>query len=172
MKRLNLGCGNDYRCNYINLDCVKLKDVDVVHNLNEYPYPFIDNEFDEILCDNVLEHLESIVKPLEELHRITKPKGKLIIIVPIFPSVWAMSDPTHKSFYTWFTFNYFRENDGLNYYSKARFNILKRKIRFQKPFFIIEWIVNSTELFKKVYVLFFSMLIPSQFLNVELEIIK
>jgi predicted SAM-dependent methyltransferase len=172
MKKLNLGCGKDIKEGYINLDIVKLPKVDIVHNLNKYPYPFKDNEFDEISCDSVLEHLEDIKNPMEELWRISKKGAKIIITVPMFPSVWAMADPTHKSFYTYFTFNYFREEDYLNYYTKARFKILKRRIVFWSPFSFLTTLVNLSELSKKAYAHFFSMLIPANELRVVLEVVK
>ena len=75
MKRLNIGCGKKNKNGYINLDLLKLPNVDVVHDLNQFPWPFKKNEFDEILCDNVLEHLNDTIKPIEELWRITKNKG-------------------------------------------------------------------------------------------------
>ena len=46
--KLNLGCGRDIREGYVNLDKAGLDGVDVVHDLNVFPYPFEDNEFDEI----------------------------------------------------------------------------------------------------------------------------
>ena len=72
MTKLNLGCGQYPKPGYVNLDMVNLQGVDIIHNLNNYPYPFNENEFDEVLCHHVLEHLEDIVKPLEEIWRITK----------------------------------------------------------------------------------------------------
>ena len=65
MRKLNVGCHRDYREGYINLDCKgffgtkkkfvynkgwinldegKSKKPDIIHNLNNYPYPFEDNE--------------------------------------------------------------------------------------------------------------------------------
>lgn len=172
MKKLNLGCGKDIKKGYVNLDHVKLPGVDVIHDLDKYPYPFKDNTFDLVYCDNVLEHLDSIIKPAEELWRITKKGGKIVVIVPIFPSIWAMTDPTHKQFFTYITFNYFRPEDNLNYYSKARFNILKRKIIFLRYMKFLEWIVNPLEIFQKIYYFFFSFLFPAEFLYFELEVVK
>ncbi|MEK6855963.1 MAG: methyltransferase domain-containing protein [Nanoarchaeota archaeon] len=177
MKKLNLGCGKDIRKGYVNLDTVKLKGVDVVQDLEKFPWSLKNNEFDEVYCDNVLEHLSDIIKPMEELWRITKNGGKIIVKVPIFPSVWAATDPTHRSFYSYVTFNYFREGDGLNYYSKARFKILKRKIEFGRytqlwNTGIMEWLVNLCEMTKKIYYFYFSFLIPASSLYVELEPIK
>lgn len=172
IKRLNVGSGKVILPGYVNLDSVKLPGVHVVHNLEKYPWPFKDNEFDEILCDNVLEHLSSIIRPMEELWRISKAGGRIIVKVPIYPSIWAFTDPTHKSVYTFLTFNYFRINDGLNYYSKARFFIKKRKIRFHRYFKFLDWIINSTEITQKIYYFFFSFLLPANSLYFELITIK
>ena len=57
MRRLNLGCGRKIFKNSVNLDRVKLDGVDVVHDLNKFPYPFKDESFDEIKALAVLEHL-------------------------------------------------------------------------------------------------------------------
>ena len=40
MKRLNIGCGKKNKNGYINLDLLKLPNVDVVHDLNQFPWPF------------------------------------------------------------------------------------------------------------------------------------
>ena len=172
MKKLSLGCGRRIRKDYVNLDCVKLPGVDVIHNLNKYPYPFKDNEFDEVLAESVLEHLDNIIAPIEEIWRISKKGARIKISVPIFPSVWAMADPTHKSYYTFFTFNYFREEDELNYYSKARFKIIKRDVIFLNPFSFLNGLINLFPFITKVYAIWFSMLFPANELHFELEVIK
>lgn len=172
MKKLNLGSGKDIKKDFINLDSVKLPGVNVIHNLNKYPWPFKRNEFDLIYSSHVLEHLDSIIKPMEEIWRISKPGARRVIKVPIFPSIGAAADPTHKRFYTYLTFNYFRPEDSLNYYSKARFKIIKRKIVFSSltPFFT--WFFNLSEKMQKFYTLFLSFLIPANSLYFELETIK
>jgi len=55
MKKLNLGCGEDYKEGYINLDILDNEFVDVIHDLNKFPYPFKDDEFGEIYIHHVLE---------------------------------------------------------------------------------------------------------------------
>ena len=72
MKKLNLGCGRDFRNGYINLDFVKNKGVDIIWDLNKYPYPFKNPEFDEILVYNIMEHLDKPNDFVRELWRIGK----------------------------------------------------------------------------------------------------
>lgn len=170
--KINIGCGKNIRKGYLNLDSVKLPNVDVVHDLNKYPWPLKDNTFDEVLCDNVLEHLDSIIEPMEEIWRISRNKNKIIIKVPIYPSIWAMADPTHKQFFTYMTFNYFRPEDSLNYYSKARFNIIKRKIVFHKLLSPLTWFFNLSEQMQKFYYIFLSSILPANSLYFELKTLK
>jgi predicted SAM-dependent methyltransferase len=88
--KLNLGCGNDIKNGYINLDLIKSKGIDVVHNLNIYPYPFKENSFDEIYSSHIIEHLDNPSKFIEELWRISKNKGKIIIKTPTFQMVLCL----------------------------------------------------------------------------------
>lgn len=171
-KKLNIGCGKDPKKGYINLDITKLPHVDVVHNLDKYPWPFKDNTFEEVFCDNVLEHLESITKPIEEIWRICKPKAKIIVKVPIFPSVYAAVDPTHKQFFTYMTFDYFGANYPLNYYSKARLKIVKRRIIFSRGLPGLTTFFNCSERMQKFYTVALSFLIPANSLYFELEVVK
>jgi SAM-dependent methyltransferase len=50
---------------------------------NEYSYPFPDNSFDVVLAGNVIEHVKEIWTWMDELARIAKPNGKVIIICPV-----------------------------------------------------------------------------------------
>ena len=171
MKKLNLGCGKDSKEGWVNLDSIKIKGVDVVHDLNKYPWPFKDNTFDEIEAFMILEHLDSIVKPLEEIWRISKNKAVIKIKVPFFPSVYSMSDPTHKQFFTYFTFDYFTPKNYMNYYSKARFKIVERKVIFSWNKFlnVFGFFIN---LIPKFYSRYLSFLMPSNEIDIKLEVIK
>ena len=107
MKRLNLGCDRDYREGWINLDCHRNLKADVIHDLNKFPWPFKDNEFDFVLACHVLEHLYDIPKVMKEIHRITKKYGIIEIYVPYFNSFNAFRDCTHVRFFTWDTLSPF-----------------------------------------------------------------
>ena len=48
-----------------------------------YNYPIEDNTYDIVLSGQVMEHVPKIWTWIEELKRITKPGGKIIIIIPI-----------------------------------------------------------------------------------------
>jgi SAM-dependent methyltransferase len=94
MKKLHLGCGQNYYKGWINLDRNPDNFSDLMHDLEVYPWPFEDNTFDEIWADQLLEHLSDVPKAVREVHRILKPGGVFSGQVPYCGSVWAFIDPT------------------------------------------------------------------------------
>ena len=46
--KLNLGAGKDIRRDYVNHDIADIDGIDVVHNLNNFPWPWGEDRFDEI----------------------------------------------------------------------------------------------------------------------------
>jgi len=171
-KKINLGSGKDIKKDYLNIDSVKLNGVDLVLNLNKYPWPLKSDYFEEIYADNILEHLDSIIKPMEEIWRVSTNKARIIIKVPSFPGVNSAADPTHKQFFTYTSLDYFRKEDNLNYYSKARFKIINKKLIFHNYLKFFNWFFNLSEKMQKFHHLFLSNFIPSQSLYFELETIK
>lgn len=58
-----------------------LEDVDYP-NVDIQSMPFNDEEFDMVLCNHVIEHVEKDDLALKELFRILKPRGKVLITIP------------------------------------------------------------------------------------------
>ena len=99
MKKLNLGCGGNYKEGWVNLDVIDVKK-DIKHDLNKLPYPFKDNTFDEVLMRMILEHLDNPLIKLKEIIRICKKGAKLTIIVPHAFSYANVTDLQHKTNFT------------------------------------------------------------------------
>ena len=55
--RLNLGCGYNKREGFVNVDSSPHCAPDLIHDLEEFPWPWADSSIDEILMVYVLEHL-------------------------------------------------------------------------------------------------------------------
>jgi len=113
-KKLNLGCGPDYMEGWVNVDIGDCRK-DIEHNLEQFPYPFQDNEFKEIIMINCIEHIsrENFPSCAKELHRISVPSGKIYIKAPYYLSRNAFTDFTHKNFMTEESFGYFDANSHL-----------------------------------------------------------
>jgi SAM-dependent methyltransferase len=127
--KLYFGCGNHKIEGFIGVDKIKAASVDIVHDMNLYPYPFGESTVEEVLLLNILEHFPDIIKVMEEIWRICKNGALIRVGVPYYNSPGAYQDPTHKSFFTENTFDYFTEAgttplSEFNYYSSARFKIL------------------------------------------------
>jgi len=112
--KLNLGCGNDYRKGWVNVDTGNCRK-DLHHDIEELPLPFADDTFDEVLMMHVLEHVERKTFPafMRELHRICRPGALIHIEVPYYNSRNAWTDFTHKNFFTEDSFGYFDRNSPL-----------------------------------------------------------
>lgn len=128
---INLGCGRTRIPDSIGVDRVKIEgSVDIVHDLDITPYPFVDNYADEIHSYHVLEHLHDPLKKLEEIHRILKPNGVLHLRVPHFSSMGAFSDITHLRPFGYTSFDCLEEGSYHSFYTNVRFKILKREIKY------------------------------------------
>ncbi len=173
MKRLNLGCGKDIKPSsqgWVNLDELSLPGVDVISNLNK-KLPFKNNEFDEVFCSHVLEHVNDLIFTMKEIHRITKNKGKVIIRGPHFSCGVSYWDPTHKRFFSYFTFDYFTSK---TFYETPKFKIKFRKLNFTRMNFtflnpILNPLINLTPL---IYERFFCWIFPCSEVIAELEVLK
>jgi SAM-dependent methyltransferase len=126
---LDVGCGNKKVPNAIGLDTCLLPGVDVVHDLNCFPYPFADDSIDEIHINHVLEHVPDVMATMEELWRICRGGAKLHIRVPHFTGILAWKDPTHRRSFTSESFGYFGEN-GYSFYTHARYQVVSVRLQY------------------------------------------
>lgn len=94
-KKLNLGCGEDKKQGYVNLDWSPRYSPDIVHDLNALPYPFEANTFDLVEASHVIEHLDRPFAVMNELHRILKPGGRARIKVPHFSRGFTHAEHAH-----------------------------------------------------------------------------
>lgn len=156
-RKLNIGAGEfdrglNNRRDYLNVDIVKTKGIHKVVDLNKFPYPFEDNHFEEILAIEVLDHLDDIMKVMQEMHRILKPGGKIIISVPYFTSNKAWIHPQHKRAFSYETFDFFvvdkmAKMEDERTFKQMKFSKIKKKLILPKGLhfynYLFEPIVNA-----------------------------
>lgn len=89
-RKINLGSGKDYRMDCINVDVNPLWNPDFLSLDGLEP-----NNFDEIIANDVLEHVSDLVVTMTNCLQLLRVGGIMNIIVPYDLSLGAWSDPTH-----------------------------------------------------------------------------
>jgi len=173
-KKLHIGCGRDIKKGYVNLDFLNQPGVDVVHDMNKLPWPFKDNTFDEVYGEHILEHVD-LISTMKEIHRICK-KGALIKVRgPHFSCGVSYRDPTHKTLFSYFIFDYFsNEKDYYKRTERGLFKIKKRRLNFTRfAFTPLNKIFNPLiNLNPSIYERFFCWILPCSEVLFELEVLK
>ncbi|MFC2081662.1 methyltransferase domain-containing protein [Candidatus Bipolaricaulota bacterium] len=127
---LDLGCGTAKEEGAIGVDRICLPDVDVIADLDEYPYPFADNTFDVIYLNDVIEHLPDTMATMEDVHRISRPNARIFIRVVNWNSHYTAMDPTHVKSFTENTFDFFGQREVRSYYTHARFDVVNVDLQY------------------------------------------
>jgi hypothetical protein len=95
--KLNLGCGENHLEGWVNVD--KFGNPDVKHDLEIFPWPWVDNSVIEVFLNHVLEHLgrdtDTYLNIIKELYRVCQYKAQIKIIVPHHRHDFFFDDPTH-----------------------------------------------------------------------------
>lgn len=178
--KINLGAGGDIRIGFVNHDIVALPGINVVHDLNKYPWPWDDLSADEVVAKDLLEHLVEFMPAMEEIFRVLKPGGKLYLKVPYWNGWSRQADPTHRRGFHELTFKFFDPTSPYcqerHYYTAARFHIVHEAFVLAPftPYFAIpgvgEICVKNT-LLKRVVGLIGNMF-SNVILDLELELVK
>jgi len=162
MIKINLGCGNDYKEGWVNVDFNKEVKSDICADFTK-KLPFKDDYADMVLLDNVLEHIKSdkYLFFLEELHRICKKGAKIHIYVPHYSGMYALKHPTHYSYFGIGSFDTMRPEECFSgeRYTKARFKLKRERLLFFHHNLIsfgllsklpINWLFNFSRLWQQI----------------------
>jgi SAM-dependent methyltransferase len=155
--RLNLGCGLRRCEGYFGIDQVALPTADILADLNEPLSLIPDNSVDAVYSRHALEHVENFLPLMAELHRVTRPGGRIEIIVPHFSNPYGYSDPTHVRQFGLYTFFYFADEEDQPrrkvpaFYCPQRFEIesihiqLLKRSRIGRPAAALsQWFINRS----------------------------
>jgi glycosyltransferase involved in cell wall biosynthesis len=80
-------CLRELQRTYSEYETVKVRTLDISRN----SYPELEM-YDTIVCLNVLEHIEDDVDALRNMHKLLKPKGRLVLYVPANPRLYCEID--------------------------------------------------------------------------------
>jgi hypothetical protein len=155
--RLNLGCGLRHRQGFFGIDQVALPTADIIADLNKPLALLPDNSVEEVYSRHALEHVENFLPLMAELHRVTRPGGRIEIIVPHFSNPYGYSDPTHVRQFGLYTFFYFADEEDQPrrkvpaFYCPQRFEVetiriqLLKRSRIGRPAAVLtQWFINRS----------------------------
>jgi len=105
---LNLGSNDDHRPGFINVD--RVQPADQIADLTVFPWPWATSSVRCIAASHIVEHLPDRISTMNEMHRVLKPGGRLVIDVPsaAHGSGFAQ-DPTHCSAWSMNSFGYYED---------------------------------------------------------------
>ena len=161
---LDLGCGPFGKIeNSIGLDINPAPHVDIVHDLDDYPYPFDDNSFEHIEMSHIIEHIRTPARSMDEIYRIAMPDASIRIVTPHYTSQLSYGDLTHYHHFGHVTFTHLC-NSG-------NFQLLKSRIIFT-DFYRIIGISILANWFPRRWEKYTSFMFPAMYVDVELRVIK
>jgi len=164
MKILDVGCGpHSKKEGSIGLDKRPAPHVDVVHDLDVYPYPFPDNEFDWIDMSHIIEHVARPLHLMNEVHRIAKPGATVRIITPHYTSQLSYGDLEHFHHLGYITFSTL-QNTGL-------YVIRRHKLHFTDIYKVMG-ISLLANWFPRRWEKYFGFIFPAFYIEVWLEVLK
>jgi SAM-dependent methyltransferase len=174
MTTLVLGCGLKKPEGSIGIDTNPETAADILYDLNRTPYPLKANQFERILCHDILEHLDNIIPVMQEIHRIGTPGALVDIKTPHFSSILSWNDPTHKHHFSRTSFDYFTngpERWRTQFYTKEKFASLKQEITFTSapPSLLGKGLYLLSP---RLYEHHFAWIFPAKGLHVVLKILK
>ena len=132
MKMLDVGAGLNKYPGAMSIDSNALSKPDFLHDLNIFPWPIPDNEFDRVYSSHCLEHLGDPKKAVEEIWRVGKPGAEVVIKVPHCSSRVAWTDIEHTRGFSMHSFRRFSPESSRVSGNKMILKLEKVKLIWQQ----------------------------------------
>jgi SAM-dependent methyltransferase len=166
---LDVGCGSKKYPGAVGVDVSAETDADVVLDLDRPPYEELETDsFDQVLCQDVLEHVAEPVRVMEELHRVTRPGGRIHVRTPHFSSVLAYGDPTHRHYFSTVAVRSLAE-PGFAHYTSVRMRVVGLWLDFWTPFRLVG-IAALANRNLELYERYFAFRFPAMNIRAEFEV--
>jgi len=106
---LDIACGGNKQKGFVGIDIRPEPGVDIVHDLEKFPWPIEDESCLIVMGSHIIEHIKPwlTIDFFNEIWRIMKPNGQLMLSTPYGGSAGFWQDPTHCNGFTETTFWYF-----------------------------------------------------------------
>ena len=135
--KLNIGSGRERLLGFLCVDNnSNAGNVDIVHNLDLFPWPFEESSAAEVEMDHVLEHLEDTIRVIEELYRICANQALIHIRTPHFSCNWT--HPGHKRAIGVGLFDHFDQSLD-EHYGRCQFQVEQIRLHWMRPRYQTSW---------------------------------
>ncbi|HEX5735553.1 MAG TPA: methyltransferase domain-containing protein [Blastocatellia bacterium] len=178
---LDIGCGTNKIPGAIGMDINPRTAADVIHDLDDLPYPFDDDEFDEVVGRHVIEHVRDPLAVMSELHRITRAGGVVKIVVPHWTNPDWATDLTHRNHLNSYSFrNLTDERAVFPFYTTVRFRQRAARVTVLKIWKLMgfEFFINldrkhpRLRFFRQIWEHYLNAIARGKEIHFELEVVK
>jgi SAM-dependent methyltransferase len=191
VKILDLGCGDRKTPGAFGVDLHPFAGVDLVHDLDQTPWPLADNTYERVVAHHIIEHVRQPIALMNELHRVAKPDAEVEIVTPHFSNRCAYADPSHQRALSVRAFDFFtgsaprplhRRAVAANYLFEHRFtydrlagvapfSLVRVELTFSRVFRWcgVAWLANR---FLDFYEFYLAWLWPARDIRVTLRAAK
>jgi SAM-dependent methyltransferase len=174
---LDVGCGRQKYPGSIGIDMNPDTAADVLCHIDRGYLPFRDNSFDEVRAIHLIEHVENVIRTVEEFHRVTRAGGIVFLVTPHYTDFSSFCDPTHRWHLNSFSFWYFYP-EGLHgeasWYSRVRLRQRRLHVRLLQVWRYLgfEFLVNHSLRFRRFWEFYLCYIVRGKVMEFELEVIK
>ena len=178
---LDIGCGANKVAGAIGMDVNPRTAADVIHDLDDLPYPFADDEFDEVIGRHVIEHVRDPLAVMGELHRITRNGGLVKLLVPHWTNPDFATDLTHRNHLNSYSFrNLTDERAVFPFYTEVRFRQRRARVTLLRLWKLtgLEVLINldhrfvSLRFIRKFWEQYLNAIARGKEIHFELEVVK
>ena len=128
-RKLDVGCGGIKDPEYTGIDMTDWPCVDIVWDLESFPWPIDDNSFDYIKVIHVIEHINDQIGFFKEIHRVASNNAIVHLETPHFSSSDSWADLTHVRHMSLFFTNPIM-GDGYLSGVTGRYELINRRVNF------------------------------------------
>ena len=174
-RTLDVGCGINKYPGAIGIDRNPDCRPDVLCDIDRIPYPFADNSFDRLRAIHVIEHVNDVIRSMEEFHRLVRNGGRIRIETPHYTDFSSFCDPTHRWHLNTFSFRYFGDDHGgFGYYSRRRFREVSLRVKLLAfwRWLGFEFLVNHSRRYRRFWEHYLCFVVRGKVMEFEFEVIK
>jgi SAM-dependent methyltransferase len=178
---LDIGCGANKTPGAVGMDVNPRTAADVIHDLDDLPYPFDTDQFDEIIGRHVIEHVRDPMAVMGELHRITRNGGIVRLVAPHWTNPDFATDLTHRNHINSYSFrNLTEERAVFPFYTDVRFRQRTTRVTLLNLWKVtgLEILINldnrwpSLRFIRKFWEQYLNAMVRGKEIHFELEVVK